>query len=284
MSQIHVAGVQMDSRIGEPGANRALMLRQLRNAAAEGARLIVFPECAVTGYGFQSRAEALEFAEEIQGPTYQSFLQECASLGVYAIYGLLEREGDSLYNALAFVGPEGLVGSYRKIHLPYLGVDRFVNPGDRPFAVQEIVVDGQSLRVGMHICYDGGFPESGRVLTLLGADLLVLPTNWPRHAECAADHMIPTRAMENVVYCMAVNRVGEERGFRFIGLSSIADPNGNLLSKLNGEEVATFRALIDPEIARKKRLIRVPGLHEVDRIADRRPRFYEPIMTEAKPS
>ena len=61
------------------------------------------------------------------------------------------------------------------------------------------------------------FPRPARVLTLLGADLLVLPTNWPTHSECAAEHMIPTRAMENTVYVMAVNRVGEESGFRFIG-------------------------------------------------------------------
>ncbi|HKM53406.1 MAG TPA: carbon-nitrogen hydrolase family protein, partial [Isosphaeraceae bacterium] len=55
------------------------------------------------------------------------------------------------------------------------------------------------LRIGMHLCYDGSFPETARVLTLLGADLLVLPTNWPTHSECAAEHMIPTRAMENTV-------------------------------------------------------------------------------------
>ena len=81
----------------------------------------------------------------------------------------------------------------------------------------------------MHICYDGSFPETARVLTLLGADLLVLPTNWPTHSECAAEHMIPTRAMENTVYMMAVNRVGVESGFRFIGASSIADPAGTIL-------------------------------------------------------
>ncbi len=277
MSQIQVAGVQMDPRLGDREGNRKAMLRQLRLAAQDGAHLVVFPECALSGYGFQTREEALQNAEAIEGSTCQAFVKECSNLGVFAIYGLLERDGDKLYNALAFVGPDGLVGSYRKVHLPYLGVDRFADLGDRPFEVQEIVIQGQTLRVGMHICYDGGFPETARVLSLLGADLLVLPTNWPRHAECAAEHMIPTRAMENVVYCMAVNRVGEERGFRFIGLSSIADPNGKILAKLNGEESSIFRALIDPAVARTKKLIRVPGLHEIDRIADRRPGFYGPI-------
>ena len=124
-----------------------------------------------------------------------------------------------------------MVGSYRKVHLPYLGIDMFVDPGDRDFAVH----DAGGVRVGMHICYDGSFPETARVLTLLGADLLVLPTNWPTHSECAAEHMIPTRAMENNVYVMAVNRVGEESGFRFIGSSSIVDPSGRVLARAGGD-------------------------------------------------
>lgn len=277
MSRIPIAGVQMEPKIGELDANRSTIVKHLQSAAARGAKLIVFPECAVTGYGFASRVEALAHAETIDGPSYQTLFAQCSKLGVFTIYGFLERDEDRLFNALAFVGPEGLVGSYRKVHLPYIGVDRFADLGDRPFAVQEITIDDQSLRVGMHICYDGGFPESGRVLTLLGADLLVLPTNWPTHAECAAEHMIATRAMENVVYCMAVNRIGEERGFRFIGHSSIADPTGNIMVQLGPEKVATFHVAIDPTLARTKRLIRVAGLHEVDRIRDRRPEFYGEI-------
>ena len=119
------------------------------------------------------------------------------------------------------------------------------------------------------------FPRPARVLSLLGADLLVLPTNWPTHSECAAEHMIPTRAMENTVYVMAVNRVGEESGFRFIGTSSIVDPGGRVLARAGPDSEETLLADIDPALARRKRLVRVPGRHEIDRIADRRPRFYE---------
>ena len=149
----------------------------------------------------------------------------------------------------------------------------FADPGDRPFAVH----DAGGLKVGMHICYDGGFPETARVLTLLGADLLVLPTNWPTHSECAAEHMIPTRAMENTVYVMAVNRVGEESGFRFIGTSSIVDPSGNRLAQAGPDSEETLFAEIDPTLARQKRLVRVPGRHEINRIADRRPGFYQAL-------
>jgi predicted amidohydrolase len=135
----------------------------------------------------------------------------------------------------------------------------------------------------MHICYDGSFPETARVLTLLGADILVLPTNWPTHSECAAEHMIPTRAMENTVYVMAVNRVGVESGFRFIGGSSIADPSGTILARAGAEAEQTLVADIDPLRSRTKRLVRVPGRHEVNRIADRRPEFYGPLVEPKGP-
>jgi 5-aminopentanamidase len=141
------------------------------------------------------------------------------------------------------------------------------------------VHDAGGLKIGMHICYDGGFPESARVMALQGADLLVLPTNWPTHSECAAEHMIPTRAMENTVFVMAVNRVGEESGFRFIGASSIVDPGGHRLAMAGAESEETLFADIDPSRARKKRLVRVPGRHEINRIADRRPNFYS-VLTE----
>jgi predicted amidohydrolase len=271
---IRVAGVQMDPRIGEVAANLATILARLDEAATAGARLVVFPECALSGYGFEDKAEALRFAETIPGPATEAVATACARLGAFAIFGLLERDGDRLFNACALVGPDGLVGSYRKIHLPFMGVDRFATPGDRPLAV----LDAGGLRVGMHICYDGGFPETGRVLALLGADVLVLPTNWPIRTEAIAEHQTVCRAMENVVYAISVNRVGEERGFRFIGRSSVAAPWGETLARAGADEDSIIYADIDPSVARQKRQVRVPGKHEIDRIADRRPSFYTTLI------
>jgi predicted amidohydrolase len=267
---IKVAAVQIDPKLGDLAANQAKMLAQLDIAAAAGARLIVFPECALTGYGFGSKEEALGYAQRIPGPGLEACAAACARLGTHVVFGLLERDGDRLFNACALYGPTGFVGSYRKVHLPFLGVDRFADPGDRPFAVH----DAGGVKVGMHICYDGSFPETGRVLALLGAELLVLPTNWPTHSECAAEHMMATRAMENVVYAMAVNRVGEESGFRFIGRSSIVSTSGERLAFASADREEILYADIDPARARQKRLVRVPGKHEIDRIADRRPKFY----------
>jgi 5-aminopentanamidase len=271
---VRIAAVQMEPKLGEVAHNRTAILRRLREAAAAGARLIVFPECGLTGYGFGSKGEALEYAEPLPGPSAGKIAAACAELKTYAVFGLLERDGDRMFNAAALIGPEGLVGSYRKVHLPYLGVDRFADPGDRPFAVHE----AGGLRIGMSICYDGAFPEVGRVQALLGADLLVLPTNWPTHSECASEVMMACRALENVVYSMAVNRVGEERGFRFIGRSSISGTGGERLAFASPDKEEILYADIDPARARRKKLIRVPGLHEIDRIADRRPGFYGKIV------
>jgi len=268
-----LAAVQFAPAFGDVAQNLGVVLDRLGEAAGAGANLVVFPECALTGYGFESREEAVPFAEPLDGPSAKAVAEHCRRLGVWAVYGFLESDAGRLYNACALVGPDGPVASYRKIHLPYVGVDRWADPGDRPLTV----LDAGGLRVGLHICYDGTFPETGRVLTLLGADVLLLPTNWPTHSEPAAEHMVATRAMENVVYMAAVNRVGEERGFRFIGRSSIAAPGGRILAAAGPDAEEILYAEIDLALARQKRQVRVPDKHVIDRIADRRPAFYAPI-------
>lgn len=269
-----ISGVQMDVRLGEVEANLQRMIDFHRQTRGAGAELTVFPECALTGYCFDSRAEALPFAQTIPGPATEAFQRVCRQVGGAVVFGLLERDGDQLFNATALVSGEGVIGSYRKVHLPFLGIDMHTDYGDRPFAVHEF----QGVRVGMIICYDGGFPESTRCLTLLGADLIVLPTNWPPGAECAADYTSNARAMENTVYYMAVNRVGTERGVTFIGRSRICDPLGRTIADADGVSETILYADIDVERARNKRLVRVAGKNEVNRIADRRPEMYGPIV------
>jgi predicted amidohydrolase len=249
------------------------MLDHVESAAREEAQLVIFPECALTGYCFESLEEAWPYAEAVPGPATDSLALVCRRRRLFAVMGMLERDGDKLFNACVLVGPDGLVGSYRKVHLPFLGVDRFTTPGDRPFRVWDV----RGLRLGLNICYDGSFPESARAMALEGADLIALPTNWPPGSECASQHMVATRAMENTIYYAAVNRVGEERGFQFIGGSRICDPAGNTLAAAEGTNEMMLRAEIDVARARQKRLIRVPGKHEINRIADRRPQFYSKL-------
>jgi predicted amidohydrolase len=265
----------MDCRLGERRANLDAVRERLQTAAREGARFVVFPECVLTGYSFESKQEAWPHAEPVPGPSTEALAGDCRRLGVWAVVGTLERveDGDDLFNACVLVGPRGLAASYRKIHLPYLGVDRFTTPGDRPFAVHDL----GGLRLGMNICYDGSFPEAARVLMLLGADLVVLPTNWPTGARSVACHLVRARALENHIYYAAVNRVGEERGFHFIGQSQIVDCDGEMLAAAAGDGEAILYAEIDPEQARQKRVVRVPGKHEIHRTGDRRPDMYGPL-------
>jgi len=269
-----VAGVQMDISLCDVAGNLKRMQERLRETRAAGADLTVFPECAVTGYCFTSLDEARPFSQPIPGPATDSMSAACAELGGHAIFGMLEADGERIFNAAVLVGPEGVLGSYRKTHLPFLGVDMHATFGDRPLAVHS----AGDLCVGMNICYDAAFPEAARVLALQGVDLIALPTNWPPGAETTAEHCINSRALENGIYYMAVNRVGSERGFEFIGRSSICDPTGRTLAKASNDREEIIYADIDLERARNKHYKRVPGKHEIDRMADRRPELYGAVV------
>ncbi|HJZ54618.1 MAG TPA: carbon-nitrogen hydrolase family protein [Gemmataceae bacterium] len=275
-----VAGVQMDCALADRSANLRAMSAKLATAADRGAKLVVFPECALSGYGFDSRDAVRAAAEPLPGPVTDALARECARLGVWSVFGLLERDlaTGKLFNACALVGPTGYVASYRKIHLPCLGADRFTDPGDRPFAVHDL----GGLKVGMNICFDGSFPESARILTLLGADLVVLPTNWTTNSRTMASLVSAARSWENHVYYLAVNRVGEEAGFRYLGLSSAADCLGNVTHWAPEGQEAIFTLEVDPAVARQKRVVTCAGVFEIDRVNWRRPELYGPLL-EGKP-
>jgi predicted amidohydrolase len=270
---IKIAVAQIDIAFADRERNLARMIQVLEETAGQGAKLTVFPEAALTGYCFDSLEEARPHSEPIPGPSTRRMADVCRKLGCHVVYGLLEAEGDRIFNACVLVGPDGVVATYRKVHLPFLGVDRFTTPGDQPFAVYEAA----GVRIGMNICYDGGFPEPARVLTLLGADLVVLPTNWPPGAECMAGCVVNARAMENNIFYAACDRVGDERSFHFIGQSKVCGPSGQVLAEAAHDREAILYAEIYVEAARQKKIVRRAKLHEIDRIRDRRPEFYELI-------
>lgn len=265
-----VAGIQCDPQLALPDLNLEMIGTWSAQASKAGAALTIFPECAVTGYCFDSREEAMEFAESIPGPATAALETIARQLNLHIVAGMLERAEDQLFNAAVMIGPNGLIGSYRKIHLPFLGVDRFTDHGRNGFPV----FDTPLARIGINICYDCSFPESSRVMMLAGADLIALPTNWPESGGCAIpDFVVPTRALENRVYYAAVNRVGTERKDKFIGRSSIVDPTGKTLASA-GEGEQMLLAEINPALARDKHIVRVPGEHEVNRLKDRQPDQY----------
>lgn len=280
MAKTKIACAQMDVAIGNPQANLEKIVTRLTEAAEQSASLVVFPECALTGYCFNSLAEAAPFTEPIDGPSSEAIAKACQQTGAYAVVGFIEKDGSNFHNAAMLVGPDGIAGSYRKVHLPFLGVDRFLKPGDRPFNVVELPFG----KVAINICYDASFPEAARSLKLLGAELIVLPTNWPTGAWRTAEFIINSRACENHVNFAAVNRVGVERGWQFIGRSKVVDYNGDTLAEGSRENEQLLFVEVDLQEANRNKIVNVAGSYEIDRLADRRPEFYGLIGAPAMKS
>ena len=274
---MRVAAYQMDVAFGQLADNLANVTSHLCRAVAQQIDLAVFPECTLSGYCYESREEAMSAAVELSGAEVGELISAARSSQLHAVVGLLERDGSGLYNSQVLIGPGGLIGSYRKIHLPALGVDRFVDRGNRP---PEVYCAG-GAKIGLAICYDSSFPEQSRVMALQGAEIIALSTNWPAAAHRVARHVPPCRSLENHLFFIAANRVGEERGFRFCGLSSIYGPDAIEYARASGDEETVLIADIDPAQARNKRIERTPGKHVVDLFADRRPEFYGRIVAIA---
>src|ERR687891_2331040 len=270
---------QTAPRLGEPARNLDACLARLEEAAAAGCSLVVLPECATSGYMFASEEEAARAAEPVPGPSVEAFEQACARLDLHCVAGLLERDGDRLRNTAVLVGPEGIVGRYRKTHLPFLGVDRFVAPGEEPPEVYDTPVG----RLGIVICYELRFPEPTRALALGGADLVLHPTNWPTVVRPFADFLTRARAAENRVFLLTANRVGAEGGVEFFGRSQIVDPLGDRLVEAGEHEDELVLAELDPAEAREKDQVIVPGEYEVHLFGDRRPELYGALVEEMCP-
>lgn len=276
---MRVAVAQTDPELGDVAGNLAGCIGLLEQARAAGAELLVLPECAVPGYVFESAEEALPYAEEIPGPSTDALAAACARLGVHVVCGLLERHGDGVRNAAVLVGPDGLVGTYRKTHLPYLGIDRFAVPGDE-LPVFETPIG----RIGIEICYDLRFPEVTRSLALAGADIVALPTNWPIQARANAELLPPARAYENRIYLLVSSRVGRERTAEFTGRSQIVDPAGTRLAEADGTAETLLVADVDVEVARDKSIVPAPGEYEMQLFGHRRPELYAALLGEHAPA
>jgi predicted amidohydrolase len=274
--QMQVAVAQIDPQLGEKERNLATCFARMEEAAAVGAQLLVLPECAIPGYMFDSGEEALPYAEEVPGPSTDALERECARLGLYVVCGLLERDGDALRNAAVLIGPDGLIGIYRKTHLPFLGVDRFVVPGDA-LPVFETPLG----RIGIEICYDLRFPEVTRTLALRGADMIAHPTNFPMAAKVQTELITVARAAENRIYLLTANRVGKERRGEFCGWSQIVDPYGKRLAEADEYEETLLVGEVDVEKARDKDYV-IPGEYELYLFGHRRPELYGPLVEETQ--
>jgi N-carbamoylputrescine amidase len=226
---IKVASVQTNPVMNAVEDNVTDMVRAIENLARAGVQLAVFPELATTGYMFDSATEARAVAEDVpNGPTVQRLLRACADNDMHIVFGIAEKAGETLYNSSAILGPQGYIGTYRKLHL-WDNENTMFTPGDLGLPVFATPLGN----IGILICYDIWFPEAVRTLTLSGADLLCVPTNW---VPLVAGNGENDTAMANIL-CMAsshcnglpivaADRCGQERGQLFLGRSLITNATG----------------------------------------------------------
>ncbi|MDX6473701.1 MAG: hypothetical protein QOK22_2517 [Gaiellaceae bacterium] len=262
--------VQSDPQLGDLEGNLRRCLERLDEAAAAGCGLVVFPECALSGYMFDDAESAMPAAIDVPGVETDVLLAACAKHGLHCVIGVLERRGETLLNTALLLGPHGLVGAYRKSHIACIGVDRFTEPGADDYAVYDTPVG----RIGLQICYDWRFPEITRVLALAGAEIVAHPTNSPAAARELADYVPRTRAVENAVYFLTANRVGVEGGATFFGCSQVVDPLGSVVALADDSNETLLVAELDLELAREKTKEPGEGQYAVRLFADRRPELY----------
>lgn len=230
---------------------------------AAGADVLVLPELCNSGYNFPSADLAWATAEPVGDSAFLRYLAGlCRRYGFHVVSGFNERDGDRLYNAAVLVGPEGYVGRYRKLHLFLNEKDHF-QPGDEGLPVFDV----GPCRVGMLVCFDWIYPEAWRVLALKGADVICHPSNLVLPG--LAQRAVPIRALTNRVYAVTANRIGTEGELTFTGLSTIADPCGEVLAQAPQAEEAVCLVDVDLALARDKQITARNHI-----LADRRPGEY----------
>ena len=265
-----IAVAQIGSVLGDVDKNLARVGEWIRSAADDRISLVVFPECTLSGYMFENRAEVEAASVVAGGRELAKIVGWCRAHKIIVVVGYLERASDGIFNTASVIGPDEFIGTHRKQHLPMLGADRFVN---EPTDVDPSVFNTPIGRVGVAICYEIRFPEVFRTLALAGADVIALPTNWPEQSDLLATHFTRVRAAENFVYVLVANRHDSERDIRFLGASQIVSPRGQILAHAQRSE-GVLSAELDLDLARNKRIVFRKGEFEVSPWQDRRPQTY----------
>ncbi|MDA3858907.1 MAG: nitrilase family protein [Roseovarius sp.] len=281
-SKVVVACLQFDPHVGLAERNIALGLDMIEQAADRGANLIVLPELSDSGYVFESRQEAYGLAS-IAGssPSLLAWAKIAKARGLHIVGGFCERDGDALYNSAALIGPDGLLGVYRKAHL-WGAENLFFERGNVGFPVFTTPIG----RISALICYDGWFPEAWRLCALQGADIVCVPTNWvpmpsqPDNLPAMSNILCMAAAHSNSMFVAAACRTGVERGQPFIGQSLIVNHEGWPIAGPAGFDEATILlAECNLSDARRKR-----SLNEFNQVVrDRRADLYGEMLGSNAP-
>lgn len=270
---VKVAAVQMEPKLDKKDQNLEKICDFIKSAADEGASLVVFPELSLTGL-------IRTMAETVPGPSTNVLTTESKKHNMHIVVGLLEKCNKKFYNSSVLIGPNGIIGKYRKIHPWYPSEDSVpVNSGDLGYPVFTTNIG----KVGMMICYDAWFPEPARVLALKGAEIIAIPLHTGLNS--AFDYILRTRALENHVWIIAANATVtlEEKGigWRIIGRSQIISIVGEVLAEASEENEEIIYAKIDVKAATSDKQL-LPGTEwkKTDLFWARKPENYSIISNK----
>jgi predicted amidohydrolase len=258
---------QFKPSFGEKEKNLDKVCTRLKKVDAE---LMVLPELFATGYLFRNRKELETMAEPIPaGKITQALLAISKQKKMFIVAGIAEKAGKKIYNSAILVCPNGKVYTYRKVHL-FMDEKFLFTPGDKPFPVFDI----GKVKIGMLICFDWVFPEASRILALRGAQIICQPANLILPY---AQVVTLTRALENRMFIILCNRIGEERRgkkkLRFNGMSQIINNRGEIIFRANRNRETLMVVNINPKKALDKRVTKYN-----DVIKDRRPKLYHKLI------
>lgn len=243
--RVAVAALQIGHNKAE---NLTKIGETIEAASKEGVELVTLPEGVLQGFLFHAdgRIDPEESSylwhnsETIPGPSTDQVAQWTADFGMTAVFGLWERvqyeATPILHNSAVLVGPEGVIGVYRKVHQPTEESHHYTPGRDWP------VFETSLGKIGMMICYDQCFPEAGRELALRGAEILVVPNAWPESDQASNDRYDffgRARAAENNRWVLQSNLVGssDTGEFFYMGRSRIIAPNGMVVAEtIKGQE------------------------------------------------
>lgn len=230
---MRTALLQSSGRPGSVVENLKVLDEAADRAAAAGAGLLVAPEMFLTGYAIGD--DIARLAEPADGDSADTVAEIAGRHGLAIAYGYPEHASQAVYNSAQLISADGTrLANYRKTHLFGCFERDHFTPGGQPVVQAEL----NGLTVGLMICYDVEFPENVRAHALAGTDLLVVPTAQMHPFQFVAESVIPVRAFENQMYVAYVNRVGQEGEFEFVGLSTLAGPDGVARTRAGrGEEL-----------------------------------------------
>jgi predicted amidohydrolase len=259
MGSFKVAAIQMNCVLGNKDENLRRAEDLIIKAVSQGAKLIIVPELFNTGY----RVEEIDYelAEDFPGTTIKWMTSLCEEHNIFIIGSLLEKSNirGLVYNTAVVTGANGIIGKYRKQKLWDAEKNRFLKGEGNQ------IVDLGFVKVGLQICYEIGFPEPSRSLTLEGADILVFPSAFGKARDYAWDLSSRSRALENGVYVIASNRTGTEKEETvFAGMSRIIDPKGAIISSAMEENDVIVSEIHLNRISEQRNLI--PYLRDLETI------------------